>query len=357
MTRLRKTLPDGISDLLSGGDLEQISTALSRCEIGARSRDYSRITVLHLTPCSDEVVRWLVERGEDINAEDRFGNRPLHCRVVGKEYRQIPLLLELGADVDAASHNGTTPLLRAASYCSLEAIDILLDSGADATKCKRGWDGKEYNAIYLAFNREPSPVDALDVVERLIAAGASPTGAEAPLLRGMGKDHQRVLARGLRSERIAEVGRALDRLFEICGVDPVAPIQFHDGSSPIVVPEGGWKEVYTALWDSLVPSSGRAQTAQGEAIRISGRIGYEILHNGGGNWDRAYKNLVDGLSDILGSGVSLPDGELSEARQHLDVLRRAVHDEFAINRVSELVVAWVRLNLSPIPNPLLDVGR
>lgn len=151
MARLRKTLPGGISDLLSGGDLEQISTALSRCEIGARSRDYSRITVLHITPCSDEVVRWLVERGEDINAEDRFGNRPLHCRVVGKEYRQIPLLLELGADVDAASHNGTTPLLNAASYCSLEAIDILLDSGADATKCKRGWDGEEYNAIYLAF--------------------------------------------------------------------------------------------------------------------------------------------------------------------------------------------------------------
>ena len=107
----------------------------------------------------------------------------------------------------------------------------------------------------------------------------------------------------------------------------------------------------------IFPSSGRAQTAQGEAIRISGRIGYEILHNGGGNWDRAYKNLVDGLFDILGSGVFLPDGELSEARRHLDLLRRAVHDEFAINRVSELAVAWVRLNPSPIPNPLPDVGR
>ena len=357
MVRLRKTLPDGISDLLSGGDLEQISTALSRCEIGARSRDYSRITVLHLTPCSDEVVRWLVERGEDINAEDRFGNRPLHCRVVGKEYRQIPLLLELGADVDAASHNGVTPLLRAASYCSLEAIDILLDSGADATKCKRGWDGKEYNAIYLAFNREPSPVDALDVVERLIAAGACPTGAEAPLLREMSKDHQRVLAKGLRSERITEVGRAIDRLFEICGVDPVAPIQFHDGISPIVVPAGDWKKAFGALWDSLIPLSGRAKTAQGEAIRISGRISYEILHNGGGNWDRAYEKLVDGLSGTLGSGVSLPAGELAEVRQHLAALRQAAYDEYAIDRVSELAVAWVRLNPSPIPNPLPDVGR
>ena len=357
MVRLRKTLPDGISDLLSGGDLEQISTALSRCEIGARSRDYSRITVLHLTPCSDEVVRWLVERGEDINAEDRFGNRPLHCRVVGKEYRQIPLLLELGADVDAASHNGVTPLLRAASYCSLEAIDILLDSGADATKRKRGWSGDEYSAIYLALSREPPPLHALNVIERLIAAGACPTGAEAPLLREMSKDHQRVLAKGLRSERITEVGRAIDRLFEICGVDPVAPIQFHDGISPIVVPAGSWKKAFRALWDSLVPFSGRAKTAQGEAIRISGRIGYEILHNGGGNWDRAYEKLVDGLSGTLGSGVSLPAGELAEVRQHLAALRQAAYDEYAIDRVSELAVAWVRLNPSPIPNPLPDVGR
>lgn len=357
MVRLRKTLPDGISDLLSGGDLEQISTALSRCEIGARSRDYSRITVLHLTPCSDEVVRWLVERGEDINAEDRFGNRPLHCRVVGKEYRQIPLLLELGADVDAASHNGVTPLLRAASYCSLEAIDILLDSGADATKRKRGWSGDEYSAIYLALSREPPPLHALNVIERLIAAGACPTGAEAPLLREMSKDHQRVLAKGLRSERITEVGRAIDRLFEICGVDPVAPIQFHDGISPIVVPAGSWKKAFRALWDSLVPFSGRAKTAQGEAIRISGRISYEILHNGGGNWDRAYEKLVDGLSGTLGSGVSLPAGELAEVRQHLAALRQAAYDEYAIDRVSELAVAWVRLNPSPIPNPLPDVGR
>ena len=357
MVRLRKTLPDGISDLLSGGDLEQISTALSRCEIGARSRDYSRITVLHLTPCSDEVVRWLVERGEDINAEDRFGNRPLHCRVVGKEYRQIPLLLELGADVDAASHNGVTPLLRAASYCSLEAIDILLDSGADATKRKRGWSGDEYSAIYLALSREPPPLHALNVIERLIAAGACPTGAEAPLLREMSKDHQRVLAKGLRSERITEVGRAIDRLFEICGVDPVAPIQFHDGINPIVVPAGSWKKAFRALWDSLVPFSGRAKTAQGEAIRISGRISYEILHNGGGNWDRAYEKLVDGLSGTLGSGVSLPAGELAEVRQHLAALRQAAYDEYAIDRVSELAVAWVRLNPSPIPNPLPDVGR
>ena len=89
------------------------------------------------------------------------------------------------------------------------AVDAKTENQA-STKCKRGWDGEEYNAIYLAFDREPSPVNALDVVERLIAAGARPTGAEAPLLRDMGKDHQRVLARGPRSERIAEVGQALD---------------------------------------------------------------------------------------------------------------------------------------------------
>ena len=94
--------------------------------------------MLHLTPCSNEVVRWLVERGEDINAENRFGDRPLHCRVSHGEYDQIPLLLDLGADIEAANPKGVTPLLVAASHCYLKAIDILLDSGADATKRKRG---------------------------------------------------------------------------------------------------------------------------------------------------------------------------------------------------------------------------
>lgn len=45
----------------------------------------------------------------------------------------------------------------------------------------------------------------------------------------------------------------------------------HDGVSPINVPnEEDEIKAFRMLWDYLVPSYGKAQTAQGELIRISG---------------------------------------------------------------------------------------
>ena len=197
----------------------------------------------------------------------------------------------------------------------------------------------------------------LPVVERLMAAGAQLTGEEASLLRPIGKDFQRALARGHRGEALDATSEALDRLFAICEVPPVAPIHIHDGVSRIDVPQGTWRQAYSALWDSLVPGSGRAATAQGEVIRISGKIGNEILGNGGGNWDDAYDALAEGMCDILASGTPLPREQLTEANDLTDVLMQGIIDEHAVNRVSELAVAWVALNPDPIPNPLPDVGR
>ena len=358
MPQLSNILPAGIADLLASGDLEKISADLSHCQVGAREDDYYQKSLLHFTPCPDEVVKWLVERGEDINAEDRYGDRPLHTRAA-RQTEQIPLLLSLGADVDASDHHGRTALHTAAELHSLEAIEFLLAAGADATRRASGWPVEGYSAITFVLRSGETYLARwmLPVVERLMAAGAQLTGEEASLLRPIGKDFQRTLARGHRSEVLEATGKALDRLFEICEVPPVAPIHIHDGVSRIDVPQGTWRQAYTALWDSLVPGSGRAATAQGEVIRISGKIGNEILGNGGGNWDDAYDALAEGMCDILASGTPLPREQLTEANDLTDVLMQGIIDEHAVNRVSELAVAWVALNPDPIPNPLPDVGR
>ncbi len=54
----------------------------------------------------------------------------------------------------------------------------------------------------------------------------------------------------------------------------------HDGISPIIVLEEDEDKAFQTLWDYLVPASGKAQTAQGEIIRIAGRVQYEFLDNG-----------------------------------------------------------------------------
>ena len=40
------------------------------------------------------------------------------------------------------------------------------------------------------------------------------------------------------------------------------------------------KEEFQSFWDLLVPPEGKAETVQGEVIRIAGRIEYEFLDNG-----------------------------------------------------------------------------
>ena len=67
--------------------------------------------------------------------------------------------------------------------------------------------------------------------------------------------------------------------------------QIHDGVSPIHVPEQDEAEAFQSLWDLLVPPSGKAQTAQGEIIRIAGRVQHEFLDNGCINWDNDFHNV------------------------------------------------------------------
>ena len=177
----------------------------------------------------------------------------------------------------------------------------------------------------------------------------------------MSKDYQRLLAQrrrdGKDTRELEERGAALERLCRICGVEPAAPIRLHNGAAPIEVPDGPWQRAFNTLWDSLVPLAGRADTAQGEAIRIAGRIDDELNRNGGVNWDRAYHDLTDGLGRILASGAPLPAADLAEAHEHLAVLRTGALDYSAADRICELAVDWVRLNPRPTPNPIPDVGR
>lgn len=69
MTGLSTTLPQNLRALMEEGRVDQALAELSHCEIGAREPGRGA-TALHITPCPDELVRWLVERGEDINAAD-----------------------------------------------------------------------------------------------------------------------------------------------------------------------------------------------------------------------------------------------------------------------------------------------
>ena len=104
-------------------------------------------------------------------------------------------------------------------------------------------------------------------------------------------------------EQADELSSLLDEFFDRFDISPVVVphIDKHDGVSAITVTGKTWKEQYNELWAYLVPESGKAQTVQGEMIRIIGKVSYEILDNGGLNWDADYRNMLKALSGYMSS--------------------------------------------------------
>lgn len=123
------------------------------------------------------------------------------------------------------------------------------------------------------------------------------------------------------------------------------------GSGPPIAAAGvelvgnNWEENYDYLWDYLIPSRGPAFTVQGEVIRIAGRVADELLRNYGGNWDRAYRQMLHAYLKHVASHNSLREDEVS-------ALTILIADfDTLMNETSQLrkyAVKWVSQNLSPI---------
>ncbi|MFR1310340.1 MAG: hypothetical protein ACLSCO_16680 [Gallintestinimicrobium sp.] len=81
-------------------------------------------------------------------------------------------------------------------------------------------------------------------------------------------------------------------MYELLHVEPVPKRILYDGKTRIEIHAKSWQKQHAELWNLLVPGSGHAGTVQGEVVRISGKLAYELLDNGGINWDADYNNLA-----------------------------------------------------------------
>ena len=122
----------------------------------------------------------------------------------------------------------------------------------------------------------------------------------------------------------------------------------HDGVSPILVPEGDERMVFQMLWGSLVPPSGKAQTAQGEIIRIAGRVEHEFLDNGCINWDADFQKMLDAFLQYLRLGNSFDEEGLKAAGILVQLLKengdKGCIDDRLTTVLCSCAVAWVKQN-------------
>ena len=357
MAKKRKTLPKEIKTLLEQGDIEGAKALFLKCEPNAIIGGKYGSNIFSLTPLPREFAFWAKEQGADVNFRDYYEVTPIfdHASFWNGDTR---LLIDLGADIHVAQHDGTTPFHLAALYGRVEAVKALLDAGADVNR-KTGridWPGfLTPLEKTLLQDRLPYP-RLLEVCTILLDHGAQITDR---CREALGKSAERFQRnkRGIQDPAyLQSQTENLDKLLAIFGVELPPEVPFHDGVSPIRLPKGEGNP-FAWLWDYLVPPSGKAPTAQGEVIRIAGRVNHEIMGNGGMNWDRDYRMMLRAFPDYLRLGKPLGEQEIAKAEETVRLLRDGQDSGNLSASLGDYAVAWVMQNPDPLPPLAGDYNR
>lgn len=179
----------------------------------------------------------------------------------------------------------------------------------------------------------------------LIKAGVLPTDKTVGYVKQIGERFE--FYKSEMSEQTKnELCSALNKLYKLFGVAPIPEREMQSGR--IFVKSKAWHEQFGELWNALVPASGKAQTVQGEVIRIVGKATHEILDNGGINWDDEYKKMLGELTDFLQTAHSSNEKNIEEAVKIIKSITSST-DKKPLYRLAEIIVEWVLANPDLIP--------
>lgn len=342
MGKKKKTLPKNFDELIESGDISALKEVFTQCELDARG-GFSKSTALSFSNIPDELVHWLVQQGADINAKDNYKRTPLHHQAMSW-CGNVRLFLELGADIEAVDYQNETPLHTAAGAFKPQAVQELVAHGANINA--------ENNMKHTPLTKALSSCRNIDIVNMAEIAhiflndGATITLDMKESVKRIGKDFE-FYKESFNKDLLVQTEEALYQLYKLFDVEPVAKLRIHDGVSLITVTTTNWAAQHEELWNYLVPAKGHAETIQGEVIRITGKVSHEILDNGGVNWDKDFRKMLDALIQYFMTGTPLSDIELQEATTLAKQLRDVTGNEESA-RLCELAVHWVLANPNPI---------
>lgn len=364
MPKLRMTLPKGFTDFCykhardwSAENIEECKKMLLPCDPNACERGGYQETALHKN-IPLEVVEWLVERGADVNAANTYGT-PLFKHASWGHYEICKFLIEQGADVNITAYSGHTALFSAANGKSYDTVCLLLSHGADPCHHSASWDGQKTPLLdMLSRGTEAWHENEPDIAEVLIDAQKKQGGISEEewtkaqeYVSEMG--HQFEFSKSSMGEEYREkIETIMDRFYEIFDVTPAKPVLKHDGVSLIEVDENlSVMEQHSALWEFLVPASGKCAIVQGEVIRITGRVDGEINVNGGANWDSEYRKMLEALTQYFSQGNALNGEEIKESQKAVTEIIRSKASlvcQKQVDYLKGLAVKWTKQNPEPI---------
>ncbi len=341
----RKTLPTNFTEILETGSFEEQKAVFDSCALDAYERGYSHDTALHHYAIKEELTRYLVAVGLNINTQNAYGRTPLYTHsTVGAPL--VAVLLELGADVNLANNDGCTPLFTALANARIDTVKLLLEHGADIKhKNQAKQNALEYG---LSLTSNASIPDMLQCSKLMLDAGTKVTKNMQKSVKAIGDNFERY-REAFNKDLLATTDAALNELYKLFDVEPAAKHITNDGTQVITITGNTPQEQFNNLWDSLVAPQGHAKTVQGEVIRIAGRVCSEFYRNGDANWDREYRAMLNALIRHLGSHNALSDDDLARAKEIAHAINgKGDFDDCILDELALLALAWIKHNLEPV---------
>ncbi len=342
MAKKKTTLPSDFGTLIKENDVAAIKEVFEKCDINAVG-GYSKETALSFFKITEEVARWLVEQGADINYKNKYERTALHSHA-SSYCGNVQLLIELGADIKALDYQNETPLFSACEGYHIENIKTLINNGANIDVKNKSNQTPFIKALMICNNA--NIVDMVEVSNIFINAGTKVTDEMKEYVSKIGK-HFEFSRDVFNPEFLEETSDALDELYKIFDVEPIKKRVVYDGKSPITVTATDWQDQHQELWELLVPANGCASTVQGEVIRVTGRVHDELNRNGGCNWDKQYKMMLDALLNYFTLGTSLNSDIMNEVSTLVKEVYNGDNFDNTL-RISEIGVLWVLDNPTPI---------
>lgn len=341
MAKKRITLPTNFSSLIEEGNIEKLKATFEKCELNAYERDFIKKPALCFYNIPIPFMQWLLEQGADIEMKDSYERTPLFYHSQVNDIERVTFLLEKGADIHAQDIYHNTPLHFAEYHA--EVAQLLLEKGADI-KAK---DDQGHDVVERMLSRVQGRniCQAAEAAKVYLQAGYKSTPFAKEAITRIGEDFEFHRA-NFNSDYLNQTNATLQTLYQLFAVSPVPKRIQHDGKSPIILSGDTWEKQYEQAWNLLVPGNGKANTLQGEVIRIAGRINDELLHNGMGNWDRDYRKMLSIISNFLKQGNSLTTEQLTEVAH---IQKNILEDDGTLSHhLCKLTTLWVSQNPNPI---------
>ena len=311
-----------------------------KCDLNAYG-GYGKRSAIAYSGCSEEFLQWLVEQGADLHRLDDYGDSALHAQA-SMHQGNIKALLKLGADITLnTSRSGTALHVAARSHHVINAR-LLLEHGADINS--KDSSGRMPLELALFNCSNINIVNMAELTKLFFANDAQQTSSMKEHVTSIGETFE-FHREGFNPDSVAQFSDALDELYTLFDVQPVAKKIMHDGTSEIVAKAKHWRDQYNELWGTLIPSSGPAQTVQGEVIRIAGRIADEIHRNGGANWGTNYRKMGKAFVHHISSGEPLASVQISEATSAMSSISEL---ETKTEQLIKFAVTGVAQNPQPI---------